>query len=385
MQKHSWEVLLIEDDEDDYLLTRDTLSQARGEKFTLSWASSYAKGQQMLREKTFDAILTDYRLGVHTGLDLIGEATALGVRAPIIFLTGRGNYEIDVEAMNSGAADYMAKSEVTPRLLERAIRYAILRRQDEEALRAAKEELEQRVRERTLELVQKNESLLVEIQERRRVEKELAEMQSRLLDRVEAERIVLARDLHDIPMQDLYGVIFLLDGLEMEENAAKEVKERLLQVVSSLRTISRDLRPPALAPYGLEKAIQSHLEMLRQNHPELTIHTELFPDGQSLPELVRMALFRIYQVAVTNVIRHAQATEVTVRLRLSVDEVVLEIQDNGCGFDVPQRWIEMARGGHLGLVGAAERAEAIGGKLHVESQANLGSLIRVTTPYPIHV
>ena len=211
-------------------------------------------------------------------------------------------------------------------------------------------------------------------------ENELAEVQRRLLDRVEAERRELAREIHDGPMQELYGIIFAIDALMQSDNPAEEIKERLLSVVQSLRTISRDLRPPALTPYGLQKAIQSHLDTLQQSHPELKIVSELMPDGQLLPERVRLALYRIYQVAITNVVRHSQATQVRVALQITRDEVILEIQDNGCGFNVPERWIELARQGHLGLVGAQERAEAIGGSLQVTSEEGQGTLLRVVAP-----
>lgn len=375
-----WKVLLIEDDEDDYILTREILSEANGERFQLEWAPTYEEGLKRLRGCNFDAILMDYDLGPQTGLDLTRKASEMGCKAPIILLTGRGNYEVDMQAMKSGVTDYLAKNEVTPRLLERTIRYAILRKQNEDALLKAKEELEARVQDRTRELIQKNNALMAEIQERRRVQAELAEVQRRMLDSNEAERREIARELHDGPMQDLYGVIFSLDGSNQNGNDSESLKEKLLQVIHSLRTISRDLRPPALAPYGLQKAIQSHIDSFRQAHPELSVQTYLMPDGQALPENIRLAMYRIYQVAMNNVIRHAEANEVSVRLILNPDTVTLEVADDGCGFIVPDRWLDLARQGHLGLLGAVERAEAVGGKLEVESRPGEGTLLRVTVP-----
>lgn len=381
MMGRSFQVLLIEDDEDDYILTRETLAEVNGEKFQLTWAATYETGREALISGEYDAILMDYDLGTHTGLDLTREANQMGCMAPIILLTGRGNYEVDVEAMNAGATDYLAKSEVTPRLLERTIRYSILHKQNEDNLLKTKDELEMRVQERTSELQHKNEAMVAEIQERRKIEAELAEVQRRLLDRAEAERRELARDLHDGPMQELYGIMFEIDALQEAGGAPETIKQKLLQVVQSLRSISRELRPPALAPYGLQKAIQSHLDNLSQSHPELNIEINLMADGQRLPEPVRMALYRIYQIAITNIIRHAQATQVKVTLELTPLDVVLTVSDNGCGFIVPGRWIELARQGHLGLVGAVERAEAAGGKLTVTSAPGLGTTIRVSVPH----
>jgi signal transduction histidine kinase len=104
------------------------------------------------------------------------------------------------------------------------------------------------------------------------------------------------------------------------------------------------------------------------------------PDGQALPEQVRLALFRIYQQALNNVVRHAQASLVSIRFELDAQQTLLQIQDDGRGFEVPKRWIELVRRGHLGLVGIVERAEAIGGRLEVVSTPGEGSLVRVVVP-----
>ena len=381
-----WKILLVEDDREDYLLTKEMLAEARGRKYLLEWASDYESGKQAILSTSFDAILMDYDLGRKSGIDLTREVSALGCKSPIILLTGRGNYEVDMEAMQNGVTDYLSKSESTPSTLERAIRYAILQKQTEEELRAAKEELEARVQERTRELLNKNFDLEAEIKERKRIEAELAEMQRGMMDRTEAEYRELARDLHDGPMQDLYGLVFQLETLPTDFMEGKggettsAMKGKLLQVIQSLRTISRELRPPALAPYGLEKAIRSHAEYLQQAHPDLHIHLHLENDGKKLPETTRLSLFRIYQTAISNIIRHAQATQAEIRFSLTPQIVRLEIGDNGHGFDVPSRWIELARQGHMGLVGAAERAEAIGGKMHVESNIGKGTMISVLVP-----
>jgi PAS domain S-box-containing protein len=130
-----WRILLIDDDDDDYLLLRLMLSESREGKFTLEWASSYEAGMKMLEEdRSFDAVLVDYDLGANTGTSIIREAVARDYPAPLLLLTGRGTYEIDVEAMEAGAADYLSKREVNAVFLERALRYAIERKKNEMAL-----------------------------------------------------------------------------------------------------------------------------------------------------------------------------------------------------------------------------------------------------------
>jgi two-component system, NarL family, sensor kinase len=103
-------------------------------------------------------------------------------------------------------------------------------------------------------------------------------------------------------------------------------------------------------------------------------------DGQKLSEHIRIVLFRIYQEALNNIIRHSQASTVWVRFSLSKGQAILEIQDDGVGFELPNRWIKLARQGHLGLVGAMERAQDVGGSLVVTSAPGKGSLIRATLP-----
>ncbi len=248
-------------------------------------------------------------------------------------------------------------------------------------------ELEQRVRKRTAQLQANNTRLKNQIAERKRAEAELAEVRRRLMESREAERLHLAQELHDGPVQDLYGISYQLAGLGdslhdetgMAHLAAGQAT--LQQVIQTLRVICGELRPPTLTPFGLERAIRSHAERFQTLHPELDVRLDLMPDEQALPERVRLGLFRIYQQMLSNVVRHAEARQVTIRFQLDGKQAVLEIQDDGRGFTVPTRWIELARRGHLGLIGAVERAEAVEGQLKITSAPGKGTLIRVSVPY----
>jgi len=128
-------VLLVDDDEDDYILTRDWFDEFQVTGSELEWVSSYAKGREAIAQNRHDIYLVDYRLGEGNGLELLNEAIANGCLAPIILLTGKGDREIDIEAMKAGAADYLEKSQMTAPLLERSIRYAIERKQTEHKIR----------------------------------------------------------------------------------------------------------------------------------------------------------------------------------------------------------------------------------------------------------
>jgi diguanylate cyclase (GGDEF)-like protein len=127
-------VFLVDDDEDDYVLTRDLLAEAEGARFELEWVDTYEAALEAMGQAEHDVYLVDYRLGQRDGLDLLHAAIAGGCEAPMIILTGRGDHAVDVAAMRAGAADYLDKGELSASLLERSIRYAIERRQTEEQL-----------------------------------------------------------------------------------------------------------------------------------------------------------------------------------------------------------------------------------------------------------
>ena len=152
-------VLLVEDDEEDFILTRELLADAGPGIFEVEWAPSHDRGLATIGEGRHDVYLLDYYLGRHTGLDLLREAAGRGCSAPMILLTGHGDLGVDVEAMRAGASDYLSKGRMDAVSLERSIRYAVERKRSEDKLLKVQAELEDRVRERTAELARANEVL----------------------------------------------------------------------------------------------------------------------------------------------------------------------------------------------------------------------------------
>jgi PAS domain S-box-containing protein len=143
MTPETLRVLLVEDDEDDFVLTRDLLAEARGVKFTLQWAPTVEDGLAALRDGAFDAVLLDYHLGGASGLDFLDRLTSRAATPPVLLLTGVGDDGVDMAAMRAGAADFLVKSEITPLLLERAVRYAVQQHRSEQALRDSEERFRQ--------------------------------------------------------------------------------------------------------------------------------------------------------------------------------------------------------------------------------------------------
>ena len=214
----AWRILLIDDDEDDYILTRELLSDFQQEQVVLEWVNNGEDGESALKRQEHDLYLIDYRLGAVDGLSLLRTAIRDGNRRPMILMTGQGDRDIDIKAMRAGAVDYLVKGAIDAPLLERSIRYAL---------------------------------------ERKQVEAELAEMQQRLADSREEERLYLAQELHDGPLQDLIGAQFHLRVASHCDNQAaldaelNLIQERLTEVISTLRALCTDLRPPVIGAVWL--------------------------------------------------------------------------------------------------------------------------------------
>ena len=135
-------VLLVEDDEEDYLITRRLLSQIKPITFALDWVATYEAALESIANHQHDIYLVDYRLGPRDGLEFLQAALANGCRTPIILLTGQSNEDVDLAAMKAGAADYLVKGQIDAALLERSIRYAIERNRTLEALHKSEAQLE---------------------------------------------------------------------------------------------------------------------------------------------------------------------------------------------------------------------------------------------------
>ena len=152
-------ILLVEDDADDYVIIQRLLSRIPGNSFTIDWVTDYHEAIAALKSDGYDLCLLDYRLGAYTGFDLLNQIRSHHWDTPVIFLTGQGTYDIDIQAMRSGASDYLVKDHLTTSLLERSIRYAIEREKSRKALKRANEDLELRVQKKTANLAEANAEL----------------------------------------------------------------------------------------------------------------------------------------------------------------------------------------------------------------------------------
>ncbi|HXS37739.1 MAG TPA: ATP-binding protein [Flavipsychrobacter sp.] len=120
-------ILIVDDDQDDFIITSEYIKHIAGTFYEISWCPKYYDALQQMMEHNYDLYLVDYRLGAKSGVDLLKEALENNCEEPIILLTGKGNYNVDIEAMQLGAVDYLIKTELSIEKMERSIRYALER------------------------------------------------------------------------------------------------------------------------------------------------------------------------------------------------------------------------------------------------------------------
>lgn len=259
-------------------------------------------------------------------------------------------------------------------------------KQAQEALAEAHAQLESQVIERTAQLRELNQQLQTTLLEQERTAQELTEVRRRLAQSRETERLRLAHELHDTTLQELTALTFDLvqiahahpDG-ELNQSMTA-VRHKITHINQMLRRVVGDLRPPILVDFGLKAAIHAHIERLHSNHPSLHVVLHADDDLPTLPETTAIMLYRIQQQALRNVVQHAHASHAWVRVEMQGRLLQLEIEDDGQGFVLPERWIELARQGHLGIVGMSERASEAGGVLTIDSELGKGTTVRVTVP-----
>lgn len=195
----------------------------------------------------------------------------------------------------------------------------------------------------------------------------------------ERERLALARELHDELAQHCTAIRIEASYLRRAEDAALmraaalRASESAQHLLDSLRGILRRLRPAELDQLGLEAALQL---LVAAHEARAGQHCRLEVDGalDDLGAHVDMAVYRVAQEALSNVLRHAGARHVLLRLERSGDTLDMRVDDDGCGFDPSVR----TQG--LGLLGATERAAALGGCLVASSAPSVGTAIRLTLP-----
>lgn len=223
-------------------------------------------------------------------------------------------------------------------------------------------------------------------------EEEIRSLSHRLIAVGEAERRKLARDLHDEFGQKLTSLQVLIDSLERSlakaepppPNMCQLLKDVVTRLSKNLRTVLADLRPSTLDDLGLALALESLCSEVADQQPDLKVDFRSAGiQGRLTPDL-ETALFRACQEALTNVVKHAHADLVEVRLTRCHPHIILTIQDNGTGFGSAETGpLGSGVPGHFGLLGMRERIAAVGGSIALSSNPAGGARIRIEVPEPV--
>jgi|GEM_PF-4586092 len=264
-----------------------------------------------------------------------------------------------------------------------------------EALRKARHELEQRVRERTTELHLTVTNLQEEVIERREAEEalkgseeKLRYLAEQLLTAREKERKQLAAELHDELGNALLALKLHLSAIEkkmqpQQEELKKEIRAQLNyvnEVIQKVRRIYHDLSPGDLEDVGLTKALRTLINDFAGLFPQITWRVDI-ADLEGLFSLaVQTTIYRIVQEALTNIGKHADPTTVTISSKRNDHQVHFIIQDNGTGFDAVQELGSRRPSRGLGLVAMEERLNMIGGSFEIHSRKQEGTMLGLTIP-----
>jgi PAS domain S-box-containing protein len=533
-------ILLIDDDQEDYLIVSDMLAESENIRFELSWAQSYEAGLKAISRREHDVYLLDYFMGSHNGLDLLKQAVEGGCKAPIIFLTAHGNYAVDLKAMEAGASDYLVKGEFTAPILERSIRYSITSKHIEEELKQHRSNLEELVRQRTIQHAEARadaerrareaegrqailEALLEhipigiilvdspglrvqalsryavnmmgkcetgvtgwqslthldfsleelwpkgfglfeqirdgalsgkvspnqehlfkaggeeifpvlasagpirdslgritgavaawrDISELKRIEEELRiardglelrvqqrtlalaetleelkesreEMKllaSQLLRAQEDERKRIAREIHDSIGSSLSAVKFCVEHVASQLGDNPKVIQSftglstaLGQAIDDSRRIMTDLRPSILDDVGIIATIGWFCRGFGDIYAGISVQRDMRLDESDVPENLKIIIFRIIQEAMNNSAKHSRAEKILLRLSREKGSILLNIADNGVGFDLTTV-ASCGQSAKFGLTSMRERAELSGGEFDIESSRGKGTRI----------
>ena len=215
--------------------------------------------------------------------------------------------------------------------------------------------------------------------------KEKQDFVLRVIEAQEEERKRLSREIHDGPAQMLANMLLRSDLVEKvyrEQgivNALEEVKSLKKMVRSSLSEVRRiiyDLRPMALDDLGLVPTLRKYLERTEEYNSGVTFRFINLGQEYRLPSKYEVALFRLVQESVQNAIKHAQASEIHVKIDMQQDSVFLIVKDNGKGFDVREK-----KEGSFGIMGMRERVEIIDGKITIDSKIGEGTIVMIQVKF----
>jgi signal transduction histidine kinase len=399
-------ILLVDDDEEDFILTRDILSDIPQRKMKLHWIANYEDALKEIPRNAYDVYLIDYRLGAESGLKLIKESLREGCTKPLILLTGQGDLEIDQQAMKAGAADYMVKGNFNPFHLERSIRYSIEHTKNLNQIRSLNADLEKRVEQRTQDLAQALNKLEQTNQDLKRAEAEILKAldKERELNVMKTKFVTTASHEFRTPLSTILSSASLIARYNNPDDIDKRYKhiDRIKSAVHNLTSILNDFlsigqleegktayNPVWLDVVQLSEEITEEMSTVTKEKQHILYqHTgpkkELLVDKQVLKNILINLL--------SNAIKYSgPGQDIEFATICTEKDYIFSITDNGIGIpdvDKPHLFSQFYRahnvtniqGTGLGLIIVKKYVELAQGTIEFTSQEHKGSTFTVKIP-----
>ena len=399
-------ILLVDDDEDDYIITRDIIADIPGRIYSLEWTASFTEALTLINQRQHDVYLVDYRLGAHDGLELIKRAQEGGCTAPLILLTGQSNLETDEKAMRLGASDYLVKGTFKTFDLERSIRYSIEHAKNLAEIQDLNSQLEQRVAERTQELGEAitqlektNRSLFEAQQEIKKAlqkEKELNELKSRF--------VTIASHEFRTPLSTVLSSASLIGKYKLTEDDDKRQKHvnRIKSAVSNLTAILNDFLSLSRIEEGKIYNVPTSFELMPftteiidEMQGYIKVGQQIHYQHHGSPDLVTLDKQLLKNIAL-NLLSNAskysgEGKNIYLTTEIASDYVRVKVQDEGIGIpDADQAHLFTPffraqnaanyEGTGLGLNIVKRYVDIMNGSLQCSSELNKGTTFTVQFP-----
>lgn len=383
--KSEIKILMIDDDEEDFILAKDLIKKIDHHKYTINWAQSYKEGLKEIAEKNHDVYLVDYRLGVDSGLKLVCEAIKIGCDKPLILLTGQNDVEIDKQAIKEGASDYLVKGTITANQLESSIRHSIAQMKNLNEIKHLNANLEKKVKERTLELTHALER-----------EKTNSEMKSRFVSFASHEfRTPLSAILSSASLIEKYA------DSEQQENRIKHTN-RISDSVKNLTEILNDFLSLAQLDNGVQEIDRSNFNLpdfvvniieemdsiVNKKKQKIIYHHE----GQTIVLQPKKIIRNILLNLLSNASKYSlDEKEIHLNTTFADNTIILVIKDQGIGIPESDQTnlfseffrasnVENIQGTGLGLSIVKRYVELLDGTINFSSKINVGTTFTVEFP-----
>jgi signal transduction histidine kinase len=345
------DLLLVDDDDVD----RELVLRLIGEQYAVREVSTGREALRAVAERKPVCVLLDYRLPDIGGLQLLPSFGTAHI--PVIILTGEESPEVIVQAMQAGAQDYLVKASLSPVALEHAITNAV----EKMVMRRAIERKNQQLRTLASAVT------LAEQRERRRI----------------------SQVLHDHVQQLLYGVQMRAHLIGLDAGEQPSVQEHL-QALESLihdalrltRTLTVELSPPILQNEGLLSALTWLANHMAESYG-LCVTVSGESDYHSPSEDLQVLLFQLVRELLFNIVKHAGVNQATVKLWEEENQVVIQVTDEGRGFDASKIFEGEQTWTGFGLYGVHERLALFGGQLTLDTRPGAGVRATIIAPKDI--